>query len=287
MKGLILLGGTGSRLKPITLSINKHFLPLYDKPLFYYPLSTLMLMGIREICLVSTSESLPFLRKNLGTGERFGCSFTYLSQDIPNGIPNAISIAKNFLGDSNFTMILGDNFFYGVGLGHALTRKEFKIGAKIFGYTVSNPQEYGVIKIQDGNILDIIEKPSKFVSDIAITGLYQFDGHAVNLVENLKPSKVRKEYEITDLIAEYKKNGNLDFELLPRGTAWLDTGNPNSLLEASMFVRVIEERQGLKIGCLEEIAYRNNWIDKRALANLVSEQNDNDYYSFLKRIIQQ
>jgi glucose-1-phosphate thymidylyltransferase len=182
---------------------------------------------------------------------------------------------------------LGDNFFYGVGLGHALTRKEFKNGAKIFGYTVSNPQEYGVIKIKDGNILDIIEKPSKFISDIAITGLYQFDRHAVKMVENLKPSKVRQEFEITDLINEYRKNDNLDFELLPRGTAWLDTGNPNSLLEASMFVRVIEERQGLKIACLEEIAYRNNWIDKLQLANLVKEQSDNGYYRFLKRIIQQ
>jgi len=287
LKGLILLGGTGSRLNPITLSINKHLLPLYDKPLFYYPLSTLMLMGIKEICLVSTSESIPFLRKNLGTGERFGCSFTYLSQDIPKGIPNAISIAKDFLQESNFTMILGDNFFYGVGLGHALTRKEFKNGAKIFGYPVSNPQEYGVIKIEDGNIIDIIEKPVNFVSDIAITGLYQFDKDAIKMVENLRPSKVRQEYEITDLINQYKRKDNLDFELLPRGTAWLDTGNPNSLLEASMFVRVIEERQGLKIGCLEEIAYRNNWIDKLQLENLISDKINNDYYSYIKKIIKQ
>jgi glucose-1-phosphate thymidylyltransferase len=286
MRGLILLGGTGSRLKPITLSVNKHFLPLYDKPLFYYPLSTLMLMGIKEICLITTSESLPFLRKNLGNGERFGCSFTYLIQDIPKGIPNAISIARDFLEERNFTMILGDNFFYGVGLGQALTKKEFKNGAKIFGYAVSNPQEYGVIKLEGGNIIDIIEKPSNFISDIAITGLYQFDRDAIEIAESLKLSKVRKEYEITDLIKEYKKNNNLDFELLPRGTAWLDTGSIHSLLEASIFVRVIEERQGLKIGCLEEIAYRNNWIDKLDLLNLISE-NDNDYYNYLKRIIQQ
>jgi glucose-1-phosphate thymidylyltransferase len=246
-----------------------------------------MLMGIRDICLVTTSESIPLLKKNLGSGERLGCSFTYLSQDIPKGIPHAISIAKNFLKDSNFTMILGDNFFYGVGLGNALTRKEFKNGAKIFGYSVSNPQEYGVIKIEKGNILTVVEKPAKFVSDIAITGLYQFDKEAIEMVEKLRPSKVRQEYEITDLINEYKKTKKLDFELLPRGTAWLDTGNPNALLEASMFVRVIEERQGLKIGCLEEIAYRNKWIDKLQLENLTANKSKNNYYIYIKKIIKQ
>lgn len=286
MKGLVLLGGTGSRLRPITISINKHFLPLYDKPLFYYPLSTLMLMGIRDICLVTTSDALPFLRKNLGGGEKFGCSFTYFTQDIPKGIPNGISVARDFLKNENFTMILGDNFFYGVGLGHALTRKEFKGGAKIYGYAVSNPEDYGVIRIQDGTIVEIKEKPQHFISDIAITGLYQFDKDAVKIVENLKISESRKEYEITDLISEYKKQDNLDFELLPRGTAWLDTGNPNDLLEASLFVRVIEERQGLKIGCLEEIAFRNNWIDKQQLISLVNEGSDNGYFRFLKKVIQ-
>ena len=285
MKGLILLGGTGSRLKPITTAVNKHFLPLYDKPIFYYPLSTLMLMEINEICLVSTSESLPFLKKSLGTGERFGCRFTYLSQDAPKGIPNGISIAKDFLGSEDFTMILGDNFFYGVGLGQALTRKKFNGGAKIFGYEVSNPEDYGVVKIVDGKIIDVIEKPSKFISEIAITGLYQFDHDAIELTERLHPSNFRNEYEITDLIREYNKRKKLEFELLPRGTAWLDTGNPNSLLEASMFVRVIEERQGLKIGCLEEIAYRNSWIDKVQLSKIVDQEINNDYYKFLKRLL--
>lgn len=286
MKGLILLGGTGSRLKPITTAVNKHFLPLYDKPIFYYPLSTLMLMEINEICLVGTSESLPFLRKSLGTGERFGCRFTYLSQDTPKGIPNGISVAKDFLESDDFTMILGDNFFYGVGLGQSLTRRKFNGGAKIFGYEVANPEDYGVVKLVNGKIVEIVEKPSKFVSDIAITGLYQFDHDAIELTESLEPSKLRNEYEITDLIKEYNSKEKLEFELLPRGTAWLDTGNPNSLLEASMFVRVIEERQGLKIGCLEEIAYRNSWIDKEQLAKLNHESFNNAYYKYLRKLLE-
>lgn len=285
MKGLILLGGTGSRLKPVTTAVNKHFLPLYDKPIFYYPLSTLMLMGINEICLVSSSESLRFFRKSLGTGERFGCKFTYVSQDAPKGIPNGISVAKAFLGSDDFTMILGDNFFYGVGLGQALTRKKFNGGAKIFGYEVSNPEDYGVVKIAEGKIVDVVEKPSKFVSEIAITGLYQFDRDAIELTESLQPSKSRNEFEITDLLRKYNRQKRLEFELLPRGTAWLDTGNPNSLLEASMFVRVIEERQGLKIGCLEEIAYRNSWINKKQLEKIIDQASSNDYYMFLKKLL--
>jgi glucose-1-phosphate thymidylyltransferase len=284
MKGLILLGGSGTRLKPITLSINKHLLPIYDKPLFYYPLSTLMLMGIKDIGIVSDTDSLPLFKKNLGNGERFGCSFTYIAQKEPAGIPDGIKVAQNFIGTSKFTLILGDNFFYGVGLGHALTLKKFESGAKIFGCAVANPQDYGVIEIRDKKIVNIVEKPLNYISNIAITGLYQFDHQAIQIIETLKPSSSRGEFEITDLIKIYNDRNQLVFEMIPRGTAWLDTGNANSLLEASTFVRVIEQRQGFKIGCLEEIAIGNGWIDKHQLKILFDQNSNIDYYIYLNSL---
>ena len=283
MKGLILLGGTGSRLKPVTTSVNKHLLPIYDKPLFYYPLSTLMLMGIKDIGFVSDSNSLKLFENHLGDGSRFGCKFTFINQEQPVGIADGIRSAGPFLEGHSFTLILGDNFFYGVGFGHSLTNKKFNGGAKIFGYRVSNPEAYGVIKLENEKIIDIVEKPLKYVSSIAITGLYQFDDLALKLVAELKPS-MRNEFEITDLIKKYHLQNNLNFELLPRGTAWLDTGSADSLLEASTFVRVIEQRQGLKIGCLEEIAYRNNWITRAQLLEISSKNIGVEYYNYLQNI---
>ena len=285
MKGLILLGGFGSRLAPVTVSVNKHLLPLFDKPIYYYPLSTLMLMGIQEIGIVSAPETLALVKKNLGDGSRLGCEFSYIVQRIPKGIPNGVSSAKKFLKDSNFTMILGDNFFYGVGLGHSLRNSHFVEGAKIYGHVVSNPSDYGVIEIKSKKILRIVEKPSKPVSNIAITGLYHFDSQALDYIKELKPNMLRKEFDIVDLLNIYKKRNNLGFELLPRGTVWLDTGTSSSLLEASNFVKVIEERQDLKIGCIEEIALRNKWIGSAEIAGYIKNSSQNEYYDYLKRLI--
>jgi glucose-1-phosphate thymidylyltransferase len=283
MKGLLLLGGSGSRMRPLTNSFNKHFLPIYDKPLYYYPLSTLMLMGINEVGIVSDQKTLKILENQFGTGVGLGCKFTYIEQDKPLGIANGIKVAGEFLLSDLFTLILGDNFFYGVGLGQSLLKKDFKQGAKIFGYRVSNPEDYGVMRIEDGKILEITEKPKDFISNIAITGLYQFDDYATKYVNGLSLS-ARKEYEITDLLNIYLQNKSLDFELLPRGTAWLDTGLPDSLLEASLFVKVIEQRQGFKIGCLEEIAYRNGWISNEQLLRLSSNNSNSKYYNYLEQI---
>jgi glucose-1-phosphate thymidylyltransferase len=285
MKGLILLGGLGSRLAPTTVSVNKHLLPLFDKPIYYYPLSTLMLMGIQEIGIVSTPETLALVKKNLGDGSRLGCEFNYIVQRIPKGIPNGVSNAKNFLKDSNFALILGDNFFYGVGLGHSLRNSEFVGGAKIYGHVVSNPSDYGVIEIKNKKILRIIEKPSKPLSNIAITGLYHFDSQALDYIKELKPNVLRKEFDIVDLLNIYKKRNTLGFELLPRGTVWLDTGTSKSLLEASNFVKVIEERQDLKIGCIEEIALRNKWIGSAEIAGYIKNSSQNEYYDYLKKLI--
>ena len=285
MKGLILLGGFGSRLSPITVSVNKHLLPLFDKPIYYYPLSTLMLMGIQEIGIVSTPETLALVKKNLGDGSRLGCEFNYIVQRIPKGIPNGVLKAKNFLKDSNFTLILGDNFFYGVGLGQSLRNSAFVGGAKIYGHVVANPSDYGVIEIKNKKILKIIEKPSKPLSNIAITGLYHFDSQALDYIKELKPNMLRKEFDIVDLLNIYKKRNTLGFELLPRGTVWLDTGTSNSLLEASNFVKVIEERQDLKIGCIEEIALRNKWIDNSEIAGYIKNSSFNAYYDYLKKLI--
>lgn len=283
MKGLILLGGTGSRLRPMTISINKHFLPIYDKPVFYYPLSTLMLMGINDIGIVSDKSSIKLFENHLGNGSNYGCKFTYIEQNEALGIADGILSAANFLRDNNFTLILGDNFFYGVGFGQSLTYRKFYNGAKIFGYRVSNPQNYGVIKLVNNKVTEIVEKPKHYISNIAITGLYQFDTRAIDFTEQLVPSE-RNEFEITDLINKYNTQGSLNFELLPRGTAWLDTGSADSLLEASTFVRVLEQRQGLKIGCIEEIAFRNNWISKKHLLKISSKNISSEYFKYLSTI---
>jgi glucose-1-phosphate thymidylyltransferase len=275
MKGIVLAGGSGTRLKPITDSINKQLLNIYDKPMVYYPIATLMLAGIRDIAIITTRGSLPLFESLLGDGRQLGVRFSYFIQASPNGIAEAFLICESFIAAENTALILGDNVFYGTGVGGSLAQHSNLSGALIFGTRVADPSSYGVVQIDsNGKPIRIEEKPTEYVSNIAIPGLYLFDEQVVDLAKMVTPSS-RGELEITSLLELYLSRNLLSLEMFPRGTAWLDTGTFQGINDASSFVRIVEERQGLKIACLEEIAYRSGWISKNELEILASNYKNN------------
>jgi len=285
MKGIVLAGGTGSRLWPMTRVISKQLIPIYDKPMIYYPVSTLMLAGIREILIITTPHDKEAFQNLMGDGSAFGISIQYAIQPKPEGLAQAFIIGEEFLGEDSCMMILGDNIFHGSGLGHDLSRSLPTSGAHIFTYEVANPSEYGVLEIDDfGRPITITEKPKKFISNLAVTGLYFFDANVSMIAKAVTPSS-RGELEITSVIEAYLKEENLTFTKLSRGTAWLDTGNPGSLHDAASYIRVIEERTGLKIACLEEIAWHNGWIDKKILEGQIQLNAKNSYGKYLEKLI--
>jgi len=286
MKGIILAGGSGTRLYPITRVVSKQLLPVYDKPMIYYPLSVLMLAGIREILIISTPEDLPLFKKLLGDGSRLGLSFSYEEQPRPEGLAQAFIIGKSFIGKDSVCLILGDNIFYGHSLTGILRRAvQLKKGGLIFGYLVKDPERYGVVEFDSkANVVGIEEKPKKPKSNYAVPGLYVYDNDVVNIAAELKPS-VRGELEITDLNLAYLKRGQLKVELLGRGFAWLDTGTQEALQQAASYVQAIQERQGLKISCVEEIAYNLGYIDKEELGNMAAGMMQNEYGRYLMDLI--
>lgn len=284
MKGLILAGGTGSRLWPNTKATNKHLLPVYDKPLIYYPLATLMLAGIRDIAIISSPSHMPGFKSLFTESQNLGLNLVFIEQKTPAGLPQGISLAQKFLGEDSFAMILGDNIFHGVGMGKSLINLEHSSGAKIFCYNVANPENFGVAQISENRIIRLDEKPKNPITNLAITGLYVFDNDAASLAAPLKPS-ARGELEITDLLRCYLEKDSLEFEILPRGTAWLDTGTSKSLLDAGNYVRIIEERQGSKVACLEEISWRNSWISNAELESIASECISPDYSDYLVTLL--
>jgi glucose-1-phosphate thymidylyltransferase len=285
MKGIVLAGGTGSRLWPITRSISKQLLPVYDKPMIYYPISTLMLAGIQEILIITTPHDQTQFKELLGDGSELGVSFQYATQPEPKGLAQAFTIGEKFLAQEPCLMILGDNIFHGAGLGRDIVRELPKLGANIFTYEVSNPSDYGILEVgTEGKPISITEKPTKFISNLAVTGVYFFDGTVSEVAKNVLPSK-RGEVEITSVIDHYLKSGSLTFTRLSRGSAWLDTGNPDSLNDAAAYVKIIEDRTGLKIACLEEIAFNQGWIDKDKLQNVISRLGKNAYAGYLEKLI--
>ncbi|MCL4537249.1 MAG: glucose-1-phosphate thymidylyltransferase RfbA [Nitrospirae bacterium] len=291
MKGIILAGGSGTRLYPITMAVCKQLLPVYDKPMIYYPLSVLMLAGIRDILIISTPQDLSRFKDILGDGSHLGLHFSYKEQLHPNGIAEAFIIGEEFIGSSNVCLILGDNIFYGHGLTDLLKKAvvdiETKGGATIFGYCVNNPERYGVVEFdKNGKALSIEEKPKVPKSNYAVIGLYFYDNNVIEIAKNIKPSW-RGELEITDVNTEYLKNGKLRVELLGKGYAWLDTGTYDSLLDAGEFIATIEKRQGLKIACIEEIAYSLGYIDKTQLLKLADSFKNNGYGQYLSRVASQ
>mgnify|MGYP001353966621 FL=1 len=285
-RGIILAGGNGTRLSPLTKVTNKQLLPLYDKPIIYYPLSILMLAGIKKILIITKPDETSIYKKLLGDGRRFGINLTYKEQNKPDGLPQAFLIGKNFIRKNGVALILGDNFFYGQGLALRLRQSLKKNrGSTIFLYPVKNPTQYGVVELDKMNkIKKISEKPKKTNSNLAITGLYLFNSKVVKLSEKLKPSK-RHELEITDLIKSYRRNNSLRVEQIGRGGSWLDTGTAKDLFDASLFVSTIEKRQGLKIACLEEIAFRNKWITKNSIIKSIKFYGNCDYSNYLKKLI--
>lgn len=270
MKGIILAGGSGTRLHPLTLAVSKQLMPIYDKPMIYYPLSTLMWAGINEILIISTPHDLPLFQQLLGDGKKFGCRFEYAVQEHPNGLAEAFIIGKDFIGNDKAALILGDNIFYGTGLAELLQANNNPDGGIIYAYHVHDPERYGVVDFDaNGNVLSIEEKPEKPKSNYAVPGIYFYDNSVVEVAANIQPSH-RGELEITDVNKEYLKRGKLKVSILDRGTAWLDTGTFQSLMQAGQFVQVIEERQGLKIGAIEEAAYRMGFINSEQLKELAT-----------------
>lgn len=284
MKGIILAGGSGTRLYPITQAISKQIMPVYDKPMIYYPLSVLMMSSIREILIISTPDDLPIFKKLLGDGKQLGCEFYYKEQPEPNGLAQAFTLGAEFIGSDNVALILGDNIFYGNELQQQLQESKDPVGAKIFAYQVSDPQRYGVVLFDsEHNVTSIEEKPQNPKSNYAVPGLYFYDNDVVKIAKELKPSK-RGEYEITDVNVAYLKNKKLKVTVLGRGTAWLDTGTFDSLIQASQFIQVIEQRQGLKIGCIEEVAFRMGFISKEHLLKLSEPLKKSGYGEYLLKI---
>jgi len=285
-KGIILAGGTGSRMSPLTKAVNKQLLPIYDKPLIFYPLSVLMLSGIKDILIIVNKGQLNQFKKILPNGNNLGIKISYAEQEHPKGLPDAFIIGKNFIGKNNVALILGDNFFYGESLTKKLKKcVKLNKGAQVILHWVSNPSSYGVAKINNKNkIVKIIEKPKKAFSNLAVTGLYFFDNNVINYCENLKPSK-RNEIEIVDLLNKYKKKNKLSAEFLGRGGAWLDTGSIKDFYNASAFVSALEKRQGLKIACLEEIAFNNKWIQKKNIVEAIKFYGKCNYSNYLSALI--
>lgn len=285
MKGIILAGGSGTRLHPLTLAVSKQLMPVYDKPMIYYPLSVLMMAGINEILIISTPHDLPHFKRLLGDGKNLGCTFSYAEQAVPNGLAQAFVIGADFIGDDKVALILGDNIFYGSGLGTLMQQYKDPSGGVVFAYHVSDPERYGVVEFDaQMKAVSIEEKPTQPKSNYAVPGLYFYDNEVIKIARELKPSP-RGEYEITDVNKHYLQAGKLKVGILDRGTAWLDTGTFASLMQAGQFVQVIEERQGLKIGCIEEIAFRMGFINKEQLHELAKPLLKSGYGSYLMSLV--
>ncbi|NDP26326.1 MAG: glucose-1-phosphate thymidylyltransferase RfbA [Flavobacterium sp.] len=285
MKGIILAGGSGTRLHPLTLAMSKQMMPVYDKPMIYYPLSTLMMAGIHEILIISTPHDLPNFKKLLGDGASIGCQFSYAEQAIPNGLAQAFVIGEDFIGKDSVALVLGDNIFFGANMGELLQSNTNPKGGVVFAYHVSDPERYGVVEFDENNkALSIEEKPLEPKSNYAVPGLYFYDNSVVEIAKNIQPSP-RGEYEITDVNKVYLEKGSLKVGILNRGTAWLDTGTFNSLMQAGQFVQVLEERQGLKVGCIEEIAWRQGFISSEQLQALAEPLVKSGYGDYLLQLL--